>query len=60
MGAIDVLLSRDDVKYAAAKPSAPEEPMHHRSKRRCNDVSKKRRVQRLREDQVSPEELTPP
>ena len=40
IGAINILLSRDDVKCAAAKPSALEEPMPHRSKCRCNDVSK--------------------
>ena len=47
---------RDIVKRAAAKLSAPDEPMPHRSKHRCNDVSK---VQRLSADQVSPEEPTP-
>ena len=48
--------SRDVVKRTATKPSAPDEPMPHRSKRRCNDVSKE---QRLSADQVSPEEPTP-
>ena len=56
IGAIDVLCSRDDVKREVASPSAPEEPMHHQSKRRCNDVSKE---QRLSTDQVSPEVPTP-
>jgi len=44
IGAFNVLLSRDDVKSAAAKPSAPVEPMtigasicaYHL----CNDVSR--------------------
>ena len=56
IGAFNVLCSRDDVKRAGAKSSAPVEPVAHRSKRRCNDVSKE---QRLSADQVSLEEPKP-
>ena len=55
-GAFNVPCSRDDVKRAGVKPSAPDELMPHRSKRRCNDVSKE---QRLSADQVSLEEPKP-
>jgi len=40
IGAFNVLLSRDDVKSAAAKPSAPVELMTIGEYHLCNDVSR--------------------
>ena len=40
IGAITVLLSRDDVKRAGVKPSAPVAPAVTGALHRCNDVSK--------------------
>ena len=41
IGAMTILLTRDDVECAKAKSSAPVEPMVTGATRRCNDVSKK-------------------
>ena len=56
IGAINVPLSRDDVKQAEAKSSAPVEPMVRRSKA---SEQWRQQGQRLQDDQESPVEPTP-